>query len=119
MKLSQTQESDEDGIFPPHSPLLSPLGPRMLRSSSELVTPTFQTKVTPLHTPTFMCVCWLVCLAVRNWWLGVYEVSERKGFETWKRRFDSGRNLRSDYFFFAYLTINTRTKSLEIVVVPH
>jgi len=47
MTLSETQESDEEGILPPHSPLLSPRDPRMLRSPSELVPPLFRPKLRP------------------------------------------------------------------------
>jgi len=37
MTLSEAQESDREGILPPHSPPLSPLDPRAPHSHSELV----------------------------------------------------------------------------------
>ena len=43
--LSQTQESDEEGILPPHSPPLSYRDPRAPRSPSELVPPLFRPKL--------------------------------------------------------------------------
>jgi len=42
LMLSHTQESDEEGILSPHSPLLSPRDPKMLRCPSELVPPLFR-----------------------------------------------------------------------------
>ena len=53
MTFFQTQESNEEGILPPHSPLLSPWDPTMLCSPSELVTPLLRPKLRPwkvLHT---------------------------------------------------------------------
>ena len=48
MTLSQTSESDEEGVLPPHSPPFSPRDRRMLRSPSVLAPPLFRPKFTPL-----------------------------------------------------------------------
>jgi len=44
MTLSQTQESDDEGILPPHSPPLSSRDPRAPRSPSQLAPPLFRPK---------------------------------------------------------------------------
>jgi len=45
MMLFQTPESNDEGILPPHSPLLSPRDPRVPRSPSESVPPLFRPKL--------------------------------------------------------------------------
>jgi len=47
MTLSQIQESDEEGVLPPNSPLHLLRGPRASRSLSELVPPLFRPKLRP------------------------------------------------------------------------
>jgi len=47
MTLSQTPELDEEGIFAPHSPPLSPRDSSASRSFSELVPPLFRPKLRP------------------------------------------------------------------------